>query len=160
LEGIAVIWVIAVVHWLHVFFAIFWFGSVLTVDFLIVPTVLGLPAQIQQVVGGAFGQRAPKLIVPVSITAIVLGILRGVTGGVLGNLNSAYGATWIAALVLGIAVASWGYFLITPAANKLQGIAPGPEFNVAVARIKVLTVTELFGFGVLLVFMIMMRFGY
>lgn len=159
MEGVALIWVQAVVQWLHVFFAIFWFGAVLTIDFLVVPTVQGVSPHVQQAFGGAFGQRAPKVITPVAIITIVLGIIRGVTGGVLGNLGSAYGLTWIAALVLGIGLASWGYFLITPAAEKLQKTAPGAEFDAAFARIKVLTISELFGFGVILVLMIMMRFG-
>lgn len=154
------IWVQAVLQWLHVFFAIFWFGAVLTIDFLVVPTVQGVSPQVQQAFGGAFGQRAPKIITPVAITTIALGIIRGVTGGVLGNLGSAYGLTWIAALVLGIGLASWGYFVITPAAEKLQQTALGADFDAAVARIKVLTVSELFGFALILVFMIAMRFGY
>jgi uncharacterized membrane protein len=155
-----VIWVLAVVQWLHVFFAIFWFGAVLTIDFLVIPTALSLPAQVQQTFGGVFGQRAPKLVVPVAITAIVLGIVRGVTGGVLGNLGTAYGLTWTASLLLGIGLASWGYFLITPAAERLQKIAPGTEFDAAIARIRVLTISELFGFAVILTLMIAMRFGY
>lgn len=74
------VWLVAHLQRRHVFFAIFWFG-----------------------------QRAPKFIVPVSITTIVRG----------GRV----------------------------------GLAP-------VARIRLLTIIELFGFAVLLVFMIMMRFGY
>lgn len=83
------IWVPAVLQWLHVFFAIFWFGAVLTIDFLVIPAALSLPAQVQQTFGGAFGQQAPRVVLPVAITAIALGIVRGVTGGVLGNLGSA-----------------------------------------------------------------------
>ncbi|HEY8863744.1 MAG TPA: hypothetical protein VIO37_06210 [Candidatus Dormibacteraeota bacterium] len=154
------IWVLVVVQWLHVFFAIFWFGAVLTIDFLVIPTALSLPAQVQQTFGGAFGQRAPKVVLPVAIIAIVLGIIRGVTGGVLGNIGSAYGLTWTASLVLGIGLACWGYFLIAPTADRLQKIAPGAKFDAAIARIRVLTISELFGFAVILTFMIAMRFGF
>jgi hypothetical protein len=156
----ALIWVTAVVHWLHVFFAIFWFGAVLTIDFLIVPTVQGLAPQVQQAFGGAFGQRAPKLILPVAVITILLGITRGITGGVLGNLGSAYGLTWIAALVLGIGVAAWGYFVITPAAQNLQSSTSEGDFQVRLAQVKKVTVAELFGFALILIFMVAMRFGY
>jgi hypothetical protein len=158
--GIAVIWVIGVVHWLHVFFAIFWFGAVLAIDFLIVPTVQGLTPQVQQAFGGAFGQRAPKVILPIAAITILLGIARGITGGVLGNLGSAYGLTWIAAMVLGIGLAAWGYFVITPAAEELQSSASPAEFEARLARIKKVTVAELLGFVVILIFMVAMRFGY
>lgn len=154
------IWLQAVVQWLHVFFAIFWFGAVLTIDFLVVPTIQGLPPQVQQAFGGAFGKRAPMVILPVAVATIVLGIIRGVTGGVLGNLGSAYGLTWIAALFLGVGLAAWGYFVITPAAEKLQTSASEAEFAARLARVKRVTVTEMFGFALILVFMIAMRFGY
>ena len=154
------IWLQAVVQWLHVLFAIFWFGSVLTIDFLVVPTVQAVSPQVQQAFGGEFGRRGPKIITPVAFITVILGIIRGITVGVLGNLGSAYGLTWIAALVLGIGLALWGYFLIVPAAEKLQKTAPGAEFDTALARIKVLTMSELFGFAVILTLMIAMRFGY
>jgi uncharacterized membrane protein len=44
-----VIWVLAVVQWLHVFFAIFWFGAVLTIDFLVIPTRWAAATTVAQV---------------------------------------------------------------------------------------------------------------
>lgn len=66
------VWLQAVLQWLHVFFGIFWFGAVLTIDFLIVPTIQSLPPAVQQAFGGAFGKRAPMLITPVAGTTILL----------------------------------------------------------------------------------------
>jgi len=154
------IWALAVLQWLHVFFAIFWFGAVLTIDFLILPTVQSVPPAVQQVFGRALADRAPKIITPVAFIAIALGIIRGIAGGVLGNLGSAYGLTWIAALVLGIGLLTWGLVLITPAAKKLQQSTTGPEFDAQLARLKFFTISELGGFLLILVFMIAMRFGY
>jgi uncharacterized membrane protein len=34
--------VLAVPQWLHIFFGIVWFGAVLTIDFIVVPTVLSV----------------------------------------------------------------------------------------------------------------------
>jgi len=112
--------------------------------------------------GGRLPPAATRYLeaLPVAIIAIVLGIIRGVTGGVLGNIGSAYGLTWTASLVLGIGLACWGYFLIAPTADRLQKIAPGAKFDAAIARIRVLTISELFGFAVILTFMIAMRFGF
>ncbi|TAN33335.1 hypothetical protein EPN29_06155 [bacterium] len=153
-------WTLAVLQWLHVFFAIFWFGSVLTIDFLIVPTLQSLPAEVQHAFGGALGRRAPKLITPVAGAVILLGILRGIAGGVLGNLGSAYGASWIASLLLAVGLMSFGLRVITPAVEKLQRTPQGAEFVAAVNRVKGLTLAELGGFLLIISFMIAMRFGY
>ena len=103
------VWVLAVLQWLHVFFGIFWFGAVLTLDFIVIPTVMTVSPAIQQAFGGALGKRAPKVITPVAGLTILLGLIRGIAGGVLGNLGSAYGLTWIAALVLGTGLLSLAY---------------------------------------------------
>ena len=154
------VWVLAVLQWLHVFFGIFWFGAVLAIDFIVVPAVQTVSPAVQQAFGGAFGKRAPMVITPVAGMTILLGLIRGIAGGVLGNLGNAYGLTWIASLVLGTGLLVFGLRFITPAAEKLQSAAPGPEFDAALERIKRLTISELGGFGVILVFMIAMRFGY
>jgi uncharacterized membrane protein len=154
------VWVLAVLQWLHVFFGIFWFGAVLTLDFIVVPVFQSVPPAAQMAFGGALGKRAPMVITPVAGMTILLGLIRGIAGGVLGNLGSPYGLTWIAALVLGTGLLVFGLRFITPAAEKLQHLAQGPEFDAAVERIKRLTISELGGFLVILVFMIAMRFGY
>ncbi|GAC1613249.1 MAG: hypothetical protein NVS9B1_21340 [Candidatus Dormibacteraceae bacterium] len=151
---------LVVLHYLHVFFGIFWFGAVLTIDFLVVPTVQSLAPGVQSAFGGEFARRAPRLITAIAGTTIVLGLIRGIAGGVLFSLGSAYGLTWIAALILGIGLAIFGVRVITPAAERLQQAAQGPEFEAALARIKRLTVSELGGFVVILGMMVAMRFGY
>ena len=153
------LWLVAVVQWLHVLFAIFWFGSVLTIDFLVIPTALSLPPTVGQSFGSAFGQRVPKVVTPIGITTILLGIVRGIVGGVLGRLDTAYGVTWIAAFVLATGLLVYGLRILTPAADRLRQLS-GAEFEIAVARIKRLSQAELGGFLVVLVLMIAMRFGY
>jgi hypothetical protein len=62
--------------------------------------------------------------------------------------------------VLGIGLAAWGYFVITPAAQQLQSSASEAEFAARLDRVKKVTVAELFGFALILIFMVAMRFGY
>jgi uncharacterized protein (DUF2062 family) len=40
---------------------------------------------------------------------IIFGIARGIAGGVLSAFTTPYGLTWIAALLLAIAVAAWAH---------------------------------------------------
>ena len=153
------LWLLAILQWLHVFFAIFWFGSVLAIDFLVIPTAMTLEPGPQQAFGAAFGARASKVLVPVGSIAITLGIVRGIAGGVLDKLDSAYGLTWIAAFVVGTGLLIYGIRVLTPAAEKLRTVGAA-DFDAALARIKRLSQLELGGFAVMLVFMIAMRFGY
>lgn len=42
-------WLVAAVQWLHILAAIFWFGSAMTVDLVIVPALRTLPAEARRV---------------------------------------------------------------------------------------------------------------
>jgi hypothetical protein len=79
---------------------------------------------------------------------------------VLDRLATPYGVTWIAAFIVGTSLLLFGVRILTPAANKLLEMPPGPAFDAALPRIKRLTLTELGGFVVILTLMIAMRFGY
>jgi len=39
------LWLTIVVQFLHVFLGIFWFGGTLYLDFVIIPSVMGLPQE-------------------------------------------------------------------------------------------------------------------
>jgi uncharacterized membrane protein len=41
--GKKIMWGLIVMQWLHVFLGIFWFGSTLYVDFVVIPAVMTLP---------------------------------------------------------------------------------------------------------------------
>jgi len=151
---------LAVLQWLHVLGGIFWFGGVLTTDFVVLPAVMKLPSAAQHAFVAAFAQLAERIVIPVATMTILLGLVRGIVGGVLGSLATAYGVTWIAAFVVGTSLLLFGVRILTPAANKLLEMPPGPEFDAALPRIRRLTLAELAGFGVILVLMIAMRFGY
>lgn len=149
-----------VLQWLHVFTAIFWFGSVLFVDFILIPTVQTLDGPIRGAVMGPLGNRIEKFLTPLGMAVVTLGFLRGLAGNVFGNLSSAYGITFIASLVLGIVIVVYGLRLLRPLAQAIGRTPPGPEQDAMVARLKVLTIAELFMFLLIVTFMILMRFGY
>jgi hypothetical protein len=102
----------------------------------------------------------PKIVGWVAAGTIVLGPIRGIVGGVLGDLPSSYGVTWIGAFVVGSTLLFLGTRVLTPAARRLIELPQGPDFEAGMARLRWLTLTELAGFMVILGLMIAMRFGY
>jgi len=60
-------------QWLHVGGAIFWFGSVLYSDFVLIPVIQGFPLDLQRTVGSAIGARTAKVLTPLAgIVVLVL----------------------------------------------------------------------------------------
>jgi hypothetical protein len=108
----------------------------------------------------AFVNQGPKLVAGVAGATILLGLIRGIAGGVLDRLSSPYGLTWIAAFIVGSSLLFLGLRILTPAGRRLAEMPPGPEFEAALVGVKRLTITELAGFMVILALMIAMRFGY
>jgi|SRR5579859_769341 len=153
-------WLLAILQWLHILGGIFWFGAALTADFIVLPVVQSLPRPAQPAFIGALGKRGEKIIVPVAAMTILLGVVRGVAGGVLSSLTTPYGVTWIAAFIAGTSLLLFGVRILTPAANRALAMPPGPAFDAALPRIRNMTLAELGGFVVILVLMIAMRFGY
>jgi uncharacterized membrane protein len=152
-------WVLFILQWTHVFFAIAWFGSSLTLHFLIAPATSRLPAEQQVAWYRSFGQSSGPLFAILGGLTVLLGILRGLAIGVLSVLGSSYGLTWIASLVLGIALAAWGARMTGRAAQRLMDATP-QSLGAAVAHITRVGRIEVSGFFVILTLMIAMRFGY
>jgi hypothetical protein len=78
---------------------------------------------------------------------------------VLSVLGSPYGVTWIASLLLGIALVAWGARMTGPDDQGLMESTP-QSVGAAVARITRVGRNEISGFLVILILMIAMRFGY
>ena len=162
------LWLTIVVQWLHVFLGIFWFGGTLYLDFVIIPSVMGLPREQQPAVSKRISQQSVRVILPVATLVILIGLLRGTVFGPVRSLDflfgTAYGITFFIGFLAALATYMWGLFVITPTAKKLE-VVPTDEkskmmFNSALARIKIFGQLELLGFVAILTCMILMRFGY
>jgi hypothetical protein len=155
------LWLLIVLQWLHVFLGIFWFGAVLYSDFVLVPVIQGLKPATQLEVADPLGRRTVRVIIPVALGVIVLGVLRGIAAGVLSSLGSAYGLTWLTAFVVGCLTLAWGVWVVTPAINHIGKVEPGSlALTAAISRVKILAFLELGLFLVILSLMIALRFGY
>jgi len=163
-------WLVFGVQWLHVLLGIFWFGSTLYLDFVLIPALMTLPLGEQRRAGAAIGARAVPIFTGVAVAVIVLGILRGTVFGQIKSLDALgtqYGVTWLVALVAAVATAYWGLRILTPAVKNLYTIpeseagAAGEQSPIAaaVADIRRKGQIELLGFFVIFTCMILMRFG-
>ena len=93
-------WIVFGVQWLHVLLGIFWFGSTLYLDFVLIPALMTLPLGEQRRAGAAIGARAVPIFTGVAVAVIVLGILRGTVFGQIKSLDALgtqYGVTWLVA---------------------------------------------------------------
>src|SRR5262245_43640291 len=153
-----------VIQWLHVFLGVFWLGTVLYVDLILLPTLNKLPLLEQQKVGGLLGPRTSRVLVPVGVTVVLLGFLRGTVFGQLHSLDavfaSAYGVTWMISLLLGVGVIVWGLLVLAPRAEALNTAKSPEEYGAIVRVLRVLILVELLIFLALFTCMILMRFGY
>ncbi|HEU5347634.1 MAG TPA: hypothetical protein VFU63_03375 [Ktedonobacterales bacterium] len=100
---------------------------------------------------------------PVGLTVVLLGFLRGTVFGQLHSLDavfgSAYGITWFFALLLGIGLILWGLLVLVPRTKALNTATSPEEYGAMVSKLKVLTLLELLGFVAIFTCMILMRFG-
>jgi len=165
----AVDWLQFVVQWLHVLLGIFWFGSALYVDIILIPAISHLSLEKQRELGAALGVRGTAVFRVVVPILILLGFLRGTVFGPiksLDTLTSAYGITWLVALVVTIALYRWAFTTYDRALRALTTVplaADGsatPEVEAATDRVKRLAVVELVFFFVIFTCMILMRLGY
>jgi uncharacterized membrane protein len=162
-------WLVVAVQWLHVLLAILWFGNSLSLATITIPAISRLPLVRQQEIGAELGVRGTRVIDIVAPAVIVLGFIRGTFLGPIHDaddlLGTAYGVTWLVALVLAIATFLWGRFVIVPATQVLSRApvnpdgSPSAELETALARAKRVTVLELVGFLAIFTCMILMRFG-
>lgn len=147
------------VQWMHVLGGIFWFGSALTLHFVVLPALKSMPYEAQRAWLVSFAARYGRVIGPIGGLTILFGITRGLVGGVWGSLSTPYGYTWVASIVLGIGLALIGGRLVGPAAHALA-VAPESNSPALGARLARFGIAEIAGFLVLFTMMIAMRFGF
>jgi putative copper export protein len=162
-------WVTFGVQWLHVLLGIVWFGYSLALAIFFIPAISRLPITTQRQIGAALGSHAAPIIDVVAPSIVVLGFIRGTLLGPIDSVTdvftTAYGLTWLVALIAAVATYLWGKLVILGAVERLNTApltaegGPTPELDAAVGRAKQVTVLELMGFLVIFTCMILMRFG-
>lgn len=162
-----------IIHWLHVLFGIFWFGSVLYRSFVLLPSLSILPPEQHHVIGKHLKEQTDAIILPVALTVIGLGIVRGTVVGPIQStdvLLSNYGITWMVGLVLALIVFGWDFFVVGGVIDNLyndEELWDGPapvNLGTIVAKhmlsVRNLAIIEILGFLGIFTCMILMRFGY
>jgi uncharacterized membrane protein len=157
------------VQWSHVLLAILWFGNSLSLAAVVIPAISRLPLPRQREIGTELGRQGVRVFDVVAPAVIILGIVRGTFFGPIKSADvlfgTAYGVTWLVALVVAILTFLWGRYVIGPTVARMNAVplAPDgtatPELDAAISRAKLVTVLELIGFLVIFTCMILMRFG-
>jgi uncharacterized membrane protein len=162
-------WIVVGVQWLHVLLGILWFGNALVLDVIVIPAINRLPIVAQREIASYIGARSTPIFHVVVPLIIVLGFVRGTVLGPIKSvdilLGSAYGLTWLVALIVTILTYLWGLFVIIPTLREMDRVplnADGTatsELERATNRVKLVVSLELIGFFVIFTCMILMRFG-
>lgn len=150
-----------VVQWLHVLGGIFWFGGTLFMNFVVIPGVRVMSPGAQKEFGNAVGKTG-QIVRPIAYATIVLGILRGTVWGPIKGTDTlfgtAYGITWLVALVIAVAMVGYSQVVIEPFRERIQNATP-EEAQALVKRAAGVFGTELLMFFAIFTAMILMRFG-
>ena len=131
---------IAVVHWLHVICAVYWFGTILFTRLVLFPSLARIPEHEPAVRKALVEGPSRRLTIVAATGTVGLGILRGVMSGALSDLTSPYGLTFLVALLIGLVMLSF----IT------IGFPKGPAWGKLYVA----------GFPIMFTLMVAMRFGY
>jgi uncharacterized membrane protein len=118
-------WGLIVIQWLHVLLGIFWFGSTLYLDVVVIPAVMTLPlVEQQRTVSKPLTRFSERVIIPAGLLVIVLGLVRGTIFGPVQSWNfllgTAYGLTFLLALLAALATLAWGLLVLNRAARRLD----------------------------------------
>ncbi len=153
-------WAAVVVQWLHIFFAVFWFGGALFGTFVLGPHLISMPPDRMREFLVPFSKLADRIIVPVALIAITLGVLRGTVFGPVRSFEAlfgtAYGLTWLTALVAAVLTFAWGARNTRAALRDLDAAV---DITKATRKALRNVGIEMLGFAVILSAMMLMRFG-
>lgn len=154
-------WLGVAAHWLHVFFAIFWFGATLFMFSVMAPALKASAPTAAVEVGAQLGGRLTRILAPVGGLTILFGLLTATVFGPVKSISvlwtSAYGITALIALIIAIGLAVLG--ARTGQVGMSIGVAPDAERPQLLARIGRLTGMAVTGFVFILICMVLMRFG-
>jgi uncharacterized membrane protein len=153
-------WLTFGVQWLHVLLGILWFGYALSMHFLIAPTLMAMPEAQQRDTISKLGAVGGRVFPIIGILVLLLGILRGTVFGPIQSFDAlfgtAYGWTWIVALVTTLAIFYTGARYVGPI---FEGLNETPDYAGSVARLRRISTIDLGLFFIVFTCMILMRFG-
>jgi tetrahydromethanopterin S-methyltransferase subunit E len=132
----------------------------MTVHIIAFPAFRKFPPETRRAIIEAYAARYGRLVGAVAGLTILLGVLRGLVGGVLSVLTAPYGLTWLAAIVLAVAIAAFEGARLSPTVGKLIAAGGAEQIQALDERLEAYGRIELVGFLVLFSLMIAMRFGY
>ena len=153
-------WLLFAVQWLHVLLGITWFGYAISMYFLVSPAIVAMPEDQQRTLFGNLGAIGTRVFPFVGISVLVLGFIRGTFLGPIDGIDdvfgTAYGITWLVALLTTIALFVTGARLLGPTYESLQTTS---DFAGTGARLRRYAAFDLALFGVVFTCMILMRLG-
>ena len=153
-------WLQFAVQWLHVLLGILWFGYALSMYFLVTPALRELPAAQGRVTNARLGEIGKKTFPFVGLAVLALGVIRGTVFGPINSVDdlfgTAYGWTWLVALVTTVALFYTGARYIGP---TFEGLKDTPDYAGSVTRLRRISTIDLGLFFVVFTCMILMRFG-
>lgn len=154
------VWVFSILLYFHILAAIFWFGTGMMLHLVFVPSLRAMSFDAQHAWLQALSKRYGPIVAPVAISTILLGILRGLSTGVLSHLSTPYGLTYLAAILLAIPIIIVGVRFTGPTAAKLAIASSQVEVLSLAQRITRYGQLEMTGFAIMLGLMVAMHAGY
>ena len=149
------------VQWLHILSGVTWFGGYILIDFALWPALLRRPAVEARATFAALEKYIEPLMAASGSLVVLLGIVRGTALGPIRSLDAllstAYGVTWLTALVIALFLTIWG----ARWHDRLVGpIWDGDQVRSGVAtRLRTATIVEMTCFGAILVCMVLLGIG-
>jgi uncharacterized membrane protein len=113
---------VGIIEFLHVAAGLLWVGGAVFFDAIVAPLSKTAPLPHQKSIGDFIVPRAGRFFAVAGSLTILFGILRGVVGGRIDNVQAfgtSYGIVWLISLIASIAMAAWGARVIGPRAKRL-----------------------------------------
>lgn len=153
-------WLQFAVQWLHVLLGVLWFGYALSMYFLVRPALEEIPEGQGRVTNARIGEIGGRVFPFVGVAVLLLGVIRGTLFGPIDSLEylfgTAYGWTWLVALVTTVALFYTGARHIAPVFASLKDT---DDYPASVARLRRTSQVDLVLFFIVFTCMILMRMG-
>ena len=153
-------WLQFAVQWLHVLLGVLWFGYALSMYFLVRPALEEMPESQGRITNARLGAIGGRVFPFVSVLVLLLGVIRGTVFGPINSLEdlfgTAYGWTWLVALVTTLGLFYTGARHIAP---LFEGLRETDDYPRDVARLRRVSQIDLGLFFIVFTCMVLMRFG-